>query len=81
MCRRHCTQHRVFRLVEQTPHFRQELTPGIRQKNALTDALKQQHAKLAFKILDLTADSTLREIKFIGGLRETAMPGRTFKRL
>ncbi len=79
--RSHGAQHRILCLIEKTPHFRQKLAAGIGKQNALANALEQQHAELAFEILDLTADSALGEIELVRGLGETSVTGSTFKGL
>ncbi len=81
MRRSHGAQHRVLCLVQKTPHFREEFPTGIGQKNALANALEQKHAKLAFKVLDLSAHRALGEIQFMRSLGETAVARSAFKGL
>src|SRR5690606_28610213 len=75
----HGAQHRVLRLIQKTPYFRQKFASGIGKQNALANAFEQQHAQLAFEILDLTADGALGEIELMRSLRETAMTGGALK--
>jgi hypothetical protein len=79
--RSHGAQHCILCLVQKTPHFREEFPTGVGQKNALANALEQQHSELAFEILDLTADSALGEIQFMRSLGETAVARSAFKGL
>ena len=45
----------------------QEVAPFLREADALSAALEQQHAELVFELPDLPAQRRLRDVKQFGG--------------
>jgi hypothetical protein len=52
---------------------------GFREVDAPADAAKKANPQSAFQFVDLCGNVWLADIQFLGGARETGMPGDAFK--